>query len=188
MTNSTMTTPNADTKIVVTAEQIQTRVREIGQQISKDYSNKSLCAVCVIENAFVFMGDLVRAISVPMVCQFIKPYFREMIENNVATTEILFSPEMEVAGKDVLLVEGIMNSGVTTEFLIRNFTTRGAASVKSAVLLDRESYRRVSLKPDYVGFPVDEKYVYGYGLGTPELDRNLPYIAAKDIEWSGVKH
>ncbi len=93
--------------------------------------------------------------------------------------EILFSHELDLRGKDVLLVEGLVHSGVTSEFLLNDFRARGAASVKLATLLDRQSARRVQLQPDYFGFLVDETFVFGYGLGSPEqTNRNLPYLAA----------
>lgn len=172
-----MSTPT-NIKTIVTAEQLSKRVRDIARQISEDYRGRTLFVVGVLENGFIFMADLVRAIEVPLNCQFIKPFQREILDNNVSTTEIFYDPEIDVRDKHVLLVEGIMQTGLTSEFLIRNLLARGAASVKVAALLDRPSQRRVSIQPDYFGFLVDEKYVFGYGLGTPDLNRNLPHIAA----------
>lgn len=171
-------TSQASPQVILTAEQIQGRVRELARRVSEDYRGRTIYAVAVLENAFVFMGDLIRHIEGELLCQFVKPFFREVLENNIATTEIFFSPELEVAGQHVLLVEGVLTSGVTTEFLVRNFQTRGAASVKICTLLDRQSQRRVSLQPDYFGFLLDDTYVMGYGLGSPDFDRNLPFIAA----------
>ena len=93
--------------------------------------------------------------------------------------EIFFSHELAIAGKHVLLVEGLVHSGVTSEFLMSDLRGRGAASVKLATLLDRQSARRVPLQPDYFGFLVDDAFLCGYGLGSPEqTGRNLPYLAA----------
>ncbi|HWR36534.1 MAG TPA: phosphoribosyltransferase family protein [Clostridia bacterium] len=167
-------------KTVVTAEQMQKRIRDIGRQISSDYEGKELHVIGVLENGFVFMADLIRALDLSLVCNFVKPYFREMLQGNIATTEIFFAPELEVRDKHVLLVEGLMQSGITTEFLIRNLTARGAASVRLAVMVDRPSQRRVLLQPDYFGFLIDEGYVIGYGLGGPLLGRNLAYLASAD--------
>ena len=94
-------------------------------------------------------------------------------------TEIFFSPETEVQDQHVLLVETLVQSGVTSEFLLRHLAGRGAASVKMAALLDKQSARRVSLQPDYFGFLMNESFVVGYGLGAPQVGRNLPYIAAR---------
>lgn len=173
--------------VVVTAEQIQKRVREIARQITADFEGKTLHIVCVLENGFVFLADLIRNLDLPVVCHFVKPYFTEKLKGSIATTEIFFSPELEVAGHDVLLLEGIIQTGVTTEFLLRNLLTRGAVSAHLVVLLDRQSQRRVSLVPDYFGFLIDSPYVVGYGLGGPEFGRNLPYVASfGDEAGSGI--
>lgn len=163
-------------RVLLQPDQIQKRVQEMARQISADYSGSVLYAVCVLENAFIFMADLVREMEIPVVCQFMKPQFRD---TNSALTEIFFSPEVDVAGQNVLLVEALVQSGITSEFLMRNLAGRGAASVKLAALLDKQSARRVSLQPDYFGFLMNEDFVVGYGLGAPELGRNLPYIAAR---------
>src|SRR5438034_3785437 len=93
--------------------------------------------------------------------------------------EILFRHELDIRGKDALLVEGLVHSGVTSEFLMNDLRARGAASVKLATLLDRQSARRVQLQPDYFGFLVDEAFLVGYGLGSPQqVNRNLSYLAA----------
>lgn len=167
-----------DLKVVLTSDQIQKRVRDIGRQISNQYEGKSIVAVCVLENGFMFMADLVRVLEIPVVCRFIKPELRNRVEGSVITTEIFYSPELDVAGQHVLLIEAVLQSGITSEFLVRNLLGRGAASVKLAVLLDRQSQRRVFLQPDYFGFIVDESFLVGYGLGSPETGRNLPYVGS----------
>jgi hypoxanthine phosphoribosyltransferase len=163
-------------RILLSAEQIRKRVQEMARQISADYQGKTLYMVCVLENGFIFMADLVREMEIPVVCQFVKPQFKD---TNPSTTEIFFSPEIDVQGQHVLLVEALVQSGITTEFLMRNLTGRGAASVKLAALLDKQSARRVPLQPDYFGFLMNESFVVGYGLGAPQAGRNLPYIAAR---------
>jgi hypoxanthine phosphoribosyltransferase len=167
-----------DLKILLTSDQIQRRVRDLARQISAAYADTPMTAACVLENGFVFMADLVRALEIPALCKFIKPEITQRTEGTLTSTQILYSPEINVTGEHVLLVEAVLQSGVTTEFLIRNLLSRGAASVKLAVLIDRQSQRRVFLQPDFFGFLVDENYLVGYGLGNPDLGRNLPYIAA----------
>lgn len=164
-------------KVVISADQIQKRVRDMARQISSDYARRSLSAVGILEDSFVFMSDLVRQIEVPVTCQFVKPEVRELKQGELVTREILFSPEVDVKGRDVLLIETLLVSGVTAEFLVRTIASRGAASVKTAALLDRQTARRVPLQPDYFGFLVDDTYIFGYGLGAPELGRNLPFLA-----------
>jgi len=171
--------PNAGLRRVISTDQIQKRVRELGRQISDDYRGQTIVALGILENSFLFMADLVRMVDAPVVCAFIKPSYKQIKQGESPLLEILFSHELAIAGKHVLLVEGLVHSGVTTEFLMNDLRGRGAASVKLVALLDRQSARRVQLQPDYFGFLVDEAYLCGYGLGNPEqTGRNLPYVAA----------
>jgi hypoxanthine phosphoribosyltransferase len=168
---------------VITAEQIQKRVKELGRQISDDYKGKTIQALAVLENSFMFMADLVRSLDVPVICQFIKPkYSRPPGDNAGGVTEIFFTHEPDIRGQHILLVEGVVHSGVTSEFLMSDLRARGAASVKLVTLLDRQSARRVALQPDYFGFLVDETYLVGYGLGAAQqTGRSLPYVAASPV-------
>ena len=165
---------------VISAEQIQKRVKELARQISDDYRGRTIQMLAVLENAFMFQADLVRALETPVVCQFIKPkYSRPQEGSGSDVMEIFFSHEPDIKGQHILLVEGLVHSGVTTEFLMNDLRARGAASVKLVTLLDRQAARRVPLQPDYFGFLVDEAFLVGYGLGAVEqTNRNLPYLAA----------
>ena len=177
MTNQS--TQTGQLRLVIPAEQIQKRVRELGRQISDDYRGRTVHVLALLENAFIFVADLVRALDVPVICQFIKPRYRRELEGKPeGFLEIFFSHDADIRGQHVLLIEGLIHSGVTTEFLMGDLRSRGAASVKVATLLDRQSARRVQLQPDYFGFLVDEAFLVGYGLGSPEqVHRNLPHIA-----------
>jgi hypoxanthine phosphoribosyltransferase len=171
--------PSPGLRQVISADQIQKRVRELGRQISDDYRGQTVIALGILENSFLFMADLVRAIDVPIFCAFIKPTYKQSQRGESPLLEILFSHELAITGKDVLLVEGLVHSGVTTEFLMNDLRGRGAASVKLVTLLDRQSARRVQLQPDYFGFLVDDAFLCGYGLGNPEqTGRNTPFVAA----------
>ncbi len=171
--------PQTGLREVISADQIQKRVRELGRQISDDYRGKTVVALGILENSFLFMADLVRAVDVPIICAFIKPSYKQSTKGESPVLEIFFSQELAMLGKHVLLVEGLVHSGVTTEFLMSDLRERGAASVKLVTLLDRQSARRVPLQPDYFGFLVDDTFLCGYGLGSPEqTGRNLPYVAA----------
>jgi hypoxanthine phosphoribosyltransferase len=165
---------------VISAEQIQKRVRELARQISADYQGKTIHILAVLENSFIFAADLVRALEVPVTCTFVKPRYRQQATGGASDVlEILFSHELDIRGQDVLLVEGVVHSGVTSEFLMNDLRARGASSVKLVTLLDRQSARRVQLQPDYFGFLVDDAFLVGYGLGSPEqTSRNLAYVAA----------
>ena len=163
-------------QVVFTAEQIQKRVTEMAQQISEDFADSTICAVCVVDNGFVFMADLIRQIDRPVLCQFMRSDFTHM----GGSTEIFFSPEPLVSGQNVLLIEGVVQSGVTTEFLIRTLHARGAKSVRLATLLDRHADRQIELRADYFGFLVEGPLMVGYGLGLPHYGRNLPFIATAE--------
>ncbi|MGB8063333.1 MAG: phosphoribosyltransferase family protein [Candidatus Sulfotelmatobacter sp.] len=165
---------------VITTEQIQKRVKELARQISDDYRGETIQMLAVLENAFMFLADLVRAIEVPVVCQFIKPKYTRPQGTASDVMEIFFSHEPDIKGQHILIVEGLVHSGVTSEFLMSDLKARGAASVKLVTLLDRQSARRVPLQPDYFGFLVDDAFLIGYGLGAVEqTNRNLPYLAAR---------
>ena len=179
---------------VIAAEQIQKRVKELARQISDDYQGETIQALAVLENAFMFMADLVRALDGPVVCQFIKPKYSKQPRSHISehigeqgneaaeVVEIFFSHEPDIRGQHILLVEGLVHSGVTSEFLMNDLRARGAASVKLVTLLDRQSARRVALQPDYFGFLVDDTFLVGYGLGAVEqTNRNIPYLAATPV-------
>ncbi len=173
-------------KVIVTAEQIQHRIAELGRQITADYAGKRVVIIGVLENAFVFMADLIRHIELPTVCQFVLSDVHDVEQGLAPAREIFFFPEVEVSGEHVLLVEGLVQSGLTTDFLVTNLMGRGAASIKTASLLNRQSSRKVSVQLDYFGFEIDDPYVVGYGLGAPHLGRNLPYVAATKPPEPGV--
>jgi len=168
---------------VITSDQIQKRVKELARQISDDYRGKTIQVLAVLENAFMFQADLVRGLEVPVVCQFIKPkYTRPQSTSGNDVMEIFFSHEPDIQGQHILLVEGLVHSGVTSEFLMSDLRARGAASVKLVTLLDRQSARRVPLQPDYFGFLVDDTFLVGYGLGeAQQTSRNLPYLTAVNL-------
>src|SRR5262249_20632502 len=115
---------------VITTEQIQKRVKELGRQISDDYQGHTVQALAVLENSFMFLADLVRALEVPVVCQFIKPKYTRPQGGTSDAMEIFFSHEPDIRGQHILLVEGLVHSGVTSEFLMNDLRARGAASVK----------------------------------------------------------
>ena len=178
-TSLAMNVSNAALRQVISADQIQKRVRELGRQISDDYRGQTVIALGILENSFLFMADLVRSIDVPVICSFIKPRYKQNTQGESPVLEILFSHGLAISDKNVLLVEGLVHSGVTTEFLMGDLRSRGASSVRVVTLLDRQSARRVPLQPDYFGFLVDDAFLCGYGLGSPEqTGRNLPYVAA----------
>jgi len=177
-------TATTEERILLNPEQIQKRIRELARQISEDYRGRTCCVVAVLENGFMFMTDLVRNLQVPVICQFIKPHMHELSTGSTSRKEINYSPSVQVKGQHVLLVEGLVQSGITSDYLMHHFKSQGASTVKLAAFLDKSSSRRVSLRPDYYGFVLDESFVAGYGLGSPHLNRNLPYVRIENSRFS----
>jgi len=172
------TLPLENYDVVVSEAQLQARIAALGRRISRDYEGRPIYCVGVLENGFIFLADLLRSLHGDVRCQFVRTSVREFTDNNIATTEIFYTPELDVEGQHVLLCDGIVSSGLTTEFLVRNLKARGAASIAVCALLDRQSARRVDLDVAYYGFQVGPQWLAGFGLGAPTRERNLPFIFA----------
>jgi hypoxanthine phosphoribosyltransferase len=169
-----------DCQVVISESQLRQRIASLGAQISRDFAGRSLLCVGVLENGFLFAADLVRAITCDVQCEFVKPYTHVFRDGNTETTQIFYAPEIDVRGKHILLCEGILSTGLTTEFLTHNFLARGAASIAVCSLLDRLRDRRVNIDVAYYGFQVGPQWLAGFGLGPAShtLQSNLPYIYA----------
>jgi len=156
---------------------IRTRVRELGKQISVDYEGKELLLVGILKGAFIFMADLIRQIEVPVTVDFV------VVSSYGASTEssgvVRIDKDLEkgIEGKHVLIVEDIIDTGLTLNYLKHNLETRGPASVRICALLDKPSRRKVSVEADYLGFSIADEFVVGYGLDFAERHRHLPYVA-----------
>src|SRR5271157_4360915 len=164
-------------KVVVSEKDIHKRVRELARQINKDYAGKTLHVVGILENCFVFMADLVRALTIPVICSFVRSLVRDSDSGLVAMREIMYIPPVEAAGKDLLLVEGVLQSGLTLDHLCRTLLMQQPASLRTATLLDKADERKTDVPVDYAGFQLSGKFLIGYGLGYQEQYRNLPYLA-----------
>jgi hypoxanthine phosphoribosyltransferase len=164
-------------KVMVEEKEIRKRVRELARQINRDYAGKSLLVVGILEGCFVFMADLVRAITVPVACSFVRSQVRDSESGLVAMREILYIPPVDAAGKDVLLVDGVLQSGITLDHLSRTLLAQQPASLRIAALIDKVEDRKVDVPVDYAGFKLSGRYLVGYGLGYDGQLRNLPYLA-----------
>ena len=169
--------PGDHLHVVFTEKQIQKRVSELAAQVNRDYQGKTLHVVGILENCFLFMADLVRILNLPVICHFLKAEINDNSSGAVAVREIVYTPKVEVAGKSVLLVDGILQSGVTIDHLVRIMQAQQAESVSIAALIEKTDERKVDVSTEYVGFKTQEKYLVGYGLGFQEKYRNLPHIA-----------
>jgi hypoxanthine phosphoribosyltransferase len=163
-------------KNIVDTHSLQERIQELGQSISRDYAEKNLLVIGVLKGAFVFMADLIRAIEVPLVVDFIQ--VSSYGKSATSSGEILLrsTPTIPVQGHDILLVEDIVDSGLTIQWLICHLVDQGASSVKVCALIDKAERRAHPVRIDYCGFAIPEGFLVGYGLDFNEQYRNLPAI------------
>jgi hypoxanthine phosphoribosyltransferase len=165
-------------EILVQPDDLKQKVREIGQQISADYADRDLLLVCVLKGAVFFLADLMRHIDIPCEVDFmaVSSYGSETDSSGVV--RILKDLDRPIAGRDVLIVEDIVDSGLTLQYLLRNLGAREPASLEVCALLTKPDRRKVELPTRYVGFEIPDKFAIGYGLDVAERYRNLPYVAA----------
>ena len=172
--------PVSAPSVVLTEEQIRSRVTELGAQISQQLSGElggqPLCVTAVLDNGFMFMCDLVRRLDLPVICQFLKLESRDLIEGGRERRQILHTPITGIEGKNFLLVDAVLHTGLTLDYLVQQFRRKGARSVRTAVLIDKPEERRVEVNADYWAFRVAGRFLVGYGMGHQELHRNLPYV------------
>lgn len=163
-------------KVLLDAETIQAKVRELGEQLSKDYAGKDPVLICILKGAVIFTADLVRHLSIPAKMDFmaISSYGAGVRTSGVV--RILKDLDRSIEGEHVLIVEDIVDSGLTLTYLLENLQSRHPASLRTCVLLDKPAQRQVPLEPDYVGFNIPDEFVVGYGLDYAENYRHLPYI------------
>lgn len=161
---------------MISKEAIDARVRELGAQIAAEYTQKPLVLVCVLKGSFIFAADLARAIDSSLRVDFLGVRsYGEGTESSgvVQITQDLSRP---IAGEDVIIVEDIVDTGLTIAHLMDLFRTRGPRSVKVCALLHKPARAKVEVKIDYLGFTIEDRFVVGYGLDFAEKYRNLPYI------------
>jgi hypoxanthine phosphoribosyltransferase len=164
-------------KIVISEKDIRKRVRELAKQINRDYAGKNLQVVGVLEDCFVFMADLVRALTVPVICSFVRSQIRDSDSGLVAMREILYIPPVDTAGRELLLVEGVLQSGIMLDHLCQTLLAQQPASLRTVTLLDKTEERKIDVPVDYSGFQISGGFLVGYGLGFQEQYRNLPFLA-----------
>ncbi|MGH9452631.1 MAG: phosphoribosyltransferase [Terriglobia bacterium] len=154
------------------------RVARIASQINRDYRGRTLHLVAVLESSFVFVSDLMRALRVDVVCHFLNVKMRDGSVAGLPLREIVYSPRPQLSGQDVLLVDGILETGVTLDYLYNSIAMQRPRSLRTAALLEKSSRKKVGLAAEYLGFSAQSGYLVGYGLGRGGKFRNLPYIAA----------
>jgi hypoxanthine phosphoribosyltransferase len=163
--------------VLVTAEDLQRRVAELGEQISSDYAGRRLLLIGVLKGAVFFLSDLMRYIEVPVEVDFMAVASYGSATDSSGVVRILKDLDASIEGRDVLIVEDIVDSGLTLQYLLRNLGSRNPRTLEVCALLTKPERRKVDLPTRYVGFEIPNRFVVGYGLDYAERHRNLPYVA-----------
>ena len=171
-------------RVLIPAEDLRARVDELGREIRRDYMGRTPILVGVLKGAVVFLSDLMRAIDAPCECDFIALSSYGASTRSSGIVELTKDLSQPIEGRDVLIVEDIVDTGRTLTYLLRNLETRQPRTVRVCALLDKVSRREVPVALDYVGFPIPDEFVVGYGLDFAGLYRNLPYIGVLDAAGS----
>ena len=163
--------------VFLSEEQIQRRVAELAAEISRDYAGTTPHFIAVLNGAFIFMADLIRRVELPLTLDFMAVASYQGTESS-GEVELIKDLSRPIGGRDVIIVEDIVDTGITLEYLLDYMQARKPASLKVAALLSKPARRLRDVPVDYLGFEIDNAYVYGYGLDRDQLDRNLPYITS----------
>lgn len=163
-------------EILLSEEEIAEIVRNMGRQISEDYKGKNLFLVSVLKGSLPFMADLMRQITIPCTIDFLAVSSYGKGTTSSGEVRILKDLDASLEGKDLLIVEDILDSGVTLSYLLKNLSARNPASIRLCTFLDKPERRRVDIHADYVGASVPDEFIVGYGLDYAEVYRNLPYV------------
>jgi hypoxanthine phosphoribosyltransferase len=167
--------PDLET-VLFTEEQIAARVAELGRQLSEDYANKNPLMICVLKGAVMFMADLVKRVEIPLEMDFMAISSYGAASKSSGVVRILKDLERPIEDRHVVIVEDIVDTGLTLKYLREHLLHRRAASVKVVALFDKPEGRAVDIVPDYYGFTVPNQFIVGYGLDYAERYRNLPYV------------
>jgi len=165
---------------IITQEQMRSRIRELGRQISTDYAGKDLVLVGVLKGAYAFFADLARAIRIPMRVDFIVVTSYGSRAKTSGKVKLVTELTEQIKNKDVLLVEDIVDSGLTVQYLMNRLAKRKPKSINVCTLLSKPERRVVDVHVQYIGFKIPDQYVIGYGLDYQQKYRNLPYLAVLD--------
>ena len=163
-------------EVLLTEEKINTRIRELGEQISKDYAGENIHLICILKGGSFFMCELAKRITVPVTIDFMSVSSYGSGTTSGGTIKIKKDLDEPLEGKHVLVVEDIVDTGRTLSYLVELLKDRGAADVRLCALLDKPERREVDIRADYIGFQIPDEFVVGYGLDYDQRYRNFPYI------------
>jgi hypoxanthine phosphoribosyltransferase len=167
-------------EVLVSTEDLERRVRELGAEISRDYEGRDLVMIGVLKGAVLFLGDLMRELTVPCEIDFMAVSSYGSATDSSGVVRILKDLDSSIDGRDVLLVEDIVDSGLTLHYLLKNLKARNPASLEVCALLTKPERRRIELPIRYVGFEIPNRFAIGYGLDHAQRYRNLRYVAVLD--------
>lgn len=173
--SSEFTNPNLE--LLISAERIQDRIAELGVEIKHDYAGSNPLLLGVLKGACIFMSDLIRAVDLRLGIEFMAISSYGSSTRTSGEVRIVKDLDVPIEGRDILIVEDIIDTGLTLTYLMANLLSRGASSVKLAALLNKQDRRLRDVKIDYLGFDIPDAFVVGYGLDFAERYRNLPFIA-----------
>ena len=165
-------------EVLVTQEEIQGKVKEIAAAISRDYAGRDLVLVGVLRGATVFLSDLLKQITIPVTIDFMAISSYGPAQESSGIVRLVKDLDEQIKGRDVLLVEDIIDTGLTVSYLLRSLSARNPVSLKVCTLLDKSSRRKVPVPIAYLGFQIPDKFVVGYGLDYNQKYRNLPFVAS----------
>ena len=167
-------------EVLLTEEEIAARVRELGKEISDHYRGKTVHLVCVLKGAYTFLADLARAMDVPVTMDFLAVSSYGKGKTSSGEVQLTKDLDVSLAGRDVIVIEDIADTGLTLSYLLTMLRSRQPASLKVAAFLSKPSRREVDVPVDFVGFEVPDRFVVGYGLDDDQRYRELPYVAVVD--------
>ncbi|MGE0101101.1 MAG: hypoxanthine phosphoribosyltransferase [Blastocatellales bacterium] len=165
-----------DLEVLISEEQLQARIRELGAEITRDYAGRRPELICVLKGAMIFMSDLMRSIDLNLSIDFIAVSSYGKGKTSSGEVRIIKDLDEPLEGRHIILIEDILDTGLTLSYLLNNFRSRGATSISIVTLLNKPERRKIEVNADYVGFEIPDKFVVGYGLDFDERYRNLPYI------------
>lgn len=173
---------NYTIETLISREEVESRIKELAKLIETDYKEKDLICVGLLKGSVMFLSDLIKEITLPLQIDFMNVSSYGSETTSSGNVKVIKDTDIDVREKDVLIVEDIIDTGITLEYVIGMFKTKGVASVKTCTLLSKPERRKIDVKVDYIGFEVPDKFVIGYGLDYAQKYRNLPYIGAVVFE------
>jgi hypoxanthine phosphoribosyltransferase len=167
---------NVVEKVLISEEQLDEKIKELGEQLSNDYKGKDVLFICVLKGAIMFMSDLSKKMTIPMEMDFMAVSSYGASTKSSGIVKIIKDLDTSIEGRHVVIIEDIIDTGLTLSYLVKILENRKPASLKVCTLLDKPARRTVDIKPDYCGFTIEDYFVVGYGLDYDEKYRNIPYI------------